>query len=224
MKSRNNIIKGLLILIYSMTLLFILVNSFSGRTEDHWTFFYTFTQQSNILVLIWFVALGSYLITGNDKLKFSKNRVLMTALTVYVSITYFIVALVLNPIYTGSFNPVSDGNELWLHHLTPFMAWIVFAIIPGEGELTVKKALASLIYPILYVVLNLIVGATTTYSNGDKAYAYDFINPTASGMYGGNILIFIIAITFLILVFSLFTVGLTKFKIFIDGTLEEQNN
>lgn len=221
MTKRKNVLTGFFILIYSLTLLFILINSLAGMNIDRWRFFYNFTQQSNILLLVWFVLLALYLITDNQKLKWTKNRILMTALTVYISITYFIVALVLDPIYAGNFNPVNGGGELWLHHLSPIAAWVVFAIVPGEGELTTKKALLSLIYPLVYVGLNLIIGATVTFAGGEPAYAYGFINPTASGMYGGNILIFIIAILALLLIFSLFTVGLAKFKLHIDKTIKE---
>lgn len=219
MQTRKNVITGYLILIYALTLLFVLINNFTGRSTEHWRFFYAFTQQSNIIALIWFSLLGVFLIKGTNKLSFTTNKIVMTAVTVYLSITYFIVALVLDPIYAGKFNPLSSGSELWLHHLTPIATWIILAIVPGKGELTIKKSLLTLIYPIAYVILNLIVGGTLRYENGDKAYAYGFINPDS---YGGNYLILLGVILGLLLVFGLFTVGLSKFKIYIDGLENEK--
>lgn len=213
MKTKKQVLTGMFILIYSLTLLFVLINSFTNRTEDHWRFFYNFTQQSNIMALAWFSLLGIHLITGNERLLFTRNRVLMVALAVYVSITYFIVALVLDPVYVGQFNPVKSGSELWLHHLTPFATWILLAIIPGVGSLTVKKSLLTLSYPLFYVILNLLVGSLVRFSDGNKAYAYGFINPDT---YGGNYFVFALVILGLILVFGLFTVALTKVKTKID--------
>lgn len=219
MRTKNNILKGYFILIYSITLLFVLINNFAARSSEHWRFFYAFTQQSNILALVWFVLLGIYLITGKEKLKFTTNNILMISLAVYLSITYFIVALVLDPIYLGKFNPLSSGSELWLHHLTPIVVWVLFAVIKGEGTISIKKSLLTLIYPLIYVVVNLIIGATVRYQNGDKAYAYGFINPDS---YGGNYFILLLVILGLLIVFSLFTVGLTKFKQYLNNLDNEK--
>lgn len=209
---KKELFLGYTAIIYSITLLFLLVSNFQGRSAEKWRFFYAFTQQSNILVLIWLVLFGVSSF-GFPKLnKKLRNKTLLTSLTVYMSITYFIVALVLDPIYTGAFNPLKNSNELWLHHLTPVVMWIYFFKVKGEGTLNIKKAPFTLIYPLIYVFLNLIIGATVTYENGNKAYAYDFINPNSYG----NIFIFILVIIGLLIVFSLFTIGLTKLKLHID--------
>lgn len=210
---KKDLFLGFSALIYSITLLFVLISNFSGRQTEHWRFFYAFTQQSNILVLIWLIMFGISVFVKTPLEKFVRNKVVMTSLTVYISITYFIVALVLDPIYTGAFNPVSSSSELWLHHLTPIVMWIMFFLVKGEGLLTIKRALASLIYPLIYVVLNLVIGSSVKYLDGSSAYAYGFINPES---YGGNYLILLVVIIVLLGIFSLFTVGLTKFKIYID--------
>ena len=219
MRTKKNVLTGYFILIYSITLLFVLINNFAARSSEHWRFFYAFTQQSNILALIWFVLVGVYLITGKERLKFTTNNIIMTALTVYISITYFIVALVLDPVYLGKFNPLSSGSELWLHHLTPIVVWILFAIIKGEGPLNIKNSLLALIYPLIYVVVNLVIGGTLRYENGDKAYAYGFINPDT---YGGNYFILLLVILGLLIVFTLFTIGLTKFKLYLNDLDKEK--
>lgn len=211
---KKELFLGYIALIYSITLLFVLISNFTGKYSEQWRFFYQFTQQSNILVLIWLVLFGVSVFVKTPFEKFVRNKIVMTSLTVYISITYFIVALVLDPVYTGAFEPLSSSSELWLHHLTPIMMWIMFFLVKGEGILTIKKSLLSLIYPLLYVVLNLIVGSTIKFLDGSSAYAYGFINPES---YGGNFLILLVVILVLLGIFSLFTVGLTKFKNYIDS-------
>ena len=212
-KNKKELFLGYFALIYAITLLFILINSFGSRTEDHWRFFYAFTQQSNILVLLWLVLFGLSAFGVKKLDTFVRNRVLMTGLTVYISITYFIVALVLNPIYKGMFNPVSNGGELWLHHLSPIITWIFFFLVKGEGKITNKSAFLTLVYPILYVIANLIIGETVKYADGTRAYAYDFISPHS---YGNNYFIFILVILTLLAIFSTFAVLLSKLKLYID--------
>lgn len=209
---KNELFLGFVSLVYSVTLLFVLISNFTNRSVDKWRFFYAFTQQSNLLVLVWLVLFGISVFKFPDLNKKIRNKTLMTSLTVYISITYFIVALVLDPIYTGKFNPLLSSSELWLHHLTPIVMWIMFFKVKGTSTIDVKKALLSLIYPLFYVVLNLIVGYTVTYDNGDMAFAYDFINPNSYN----NVFMLLVVITGLLVVFSLFTVGLTKFKLYID--------
>jgi|SRR5690625_3911424 len=212
MKKKENLFLGFSSLVYSVTLLFVLISNYTNRTVDKWRFFYAFTQQSNLLVLIWLILFGVSVFKFpklNEKIR---NKTLMTSLTVYISITYFIVALVLDPIYTGKFNPLLSSSELWLHNLTPIFMWIMFFKVKGTSTIDIKKALLSLIYPLAYVGLNLILGYTVTYDNGDMAFAYDFINPTGYS----NVFIFLLVVIGLLIVFSLFTVGLTKFKLYID--------
>lgn len=215
MNSKKQLFLGYISIIYSITLLFVLISNYTARTAEHWRFFYAFTQQSNILVLIWLLLFGISTFVKVPYEKIIRNKTLMISLTVYISITYFIVALVLDPIYLGKFNPTSSASELWLHHLTPIFMWIIFFLVPANSETTKKKALLSLIYPLIYVVLNLIIGSTVTYLDGSKAYAYGFINPNS---YNGNYFILLIVILGLLGVFSLFTLGLLKLKNKIDST------
>lgn len=213
MKKKREMLLGFFALVYSITLLFSLVNTFAGYTNDRWKFFYMFTNQSNILILIWLIMFGLTVFFKTPFEKFVRNKNTIISLTVYISITYFIVALVLSPIYRGEFNPVSDGGELWTHNLTAFVMWFMYFLVEGEGTSTIKQSLVSLVYPICYFMMNLIIGATVTYTSGKKAYAYGFINPET---YGGNYFILLIVILILLLIFSLFTVGLNKFKNYID--------
>lgn len=212
MKQKREILLAFSAIVYSITLLFVLVNSLAARTVDHWAFFYMFTQQSNILVLIWLIAYAIGVFKPTKLNNFVKNKVTMTSLAVYISITYFIVALVLSPIYKGEFNPAANAGELWMHHLTPFVMWFYFFLVKGTGIGSVKKSLLSLIYPIVYLAVNLVVGATVSYADGRPAYAYGFTNPNTYA----NIFGFVLFILALVGAFALFTVFLSKLKTYID--------
>lgn len=210
---KAKLFKGYMAIIYAMILLFFLVSNFTARTEEQWRFFYAFTQQSNIIVLIWLILFGINTFKPT-KFNFVRNKTLMVAITVYISITFFIVAFVLDPFFAGKFQPAKSTGELILHNLTPIVMWIYFFIVKGEGELNIKKTPLVLIYPLAYVVLNLVVGGTVKYLDGTSAYAYGFINPAS---YGGNYFLFIGALLGLILIFSLFSILLSKLKNKIDS-------
>lgn len=213
--SRQSLFLGFAALIYAMILLFCLISNFNGRSAEHWRFFYAFTQQSNILVLVWLILFGISCFAPLPALRFVYNKTLITALTVYISITFFIVAFILSPIYTGQWQPLSSTNEFLLHNMTPIVMWFYFFLVPGQGSLKSKHALLVLIYPIIYVAANLIIGANVTYISGDKAYAYGFINP---GIYP-NLFIFGLVIIALIAIFATFGLLLIKLKNKIDKTV-----
>lgn len=217
MQEKDERLKGFLALIYAMVLLFELINDLSLRTIEVWRFFYQFTQQSNILILIWLILYG---ITRFKSLKIKKhveNNTIVIGLTVFISITYFIVAFVLQPIYLGLSNPISNSGELLLHHLTPIVMWIFYFTTKTSGQISYKTNLLVLIYPLLYVGINLIVGSNVTYiAEQSPAYAYDFINPNSYS----NILIYLIVIAGLAAVFAIFTLLLTKFKKYLESDLQ----
>ena len=205
---KQKLFYGYVALIYSLFLLFHLISNFCGRTEEHWRFFYAFTQQSNILVLLWLAGYGLCAFSKRPIRRVFHNRILITALTVYISITFFIVALVLNPVYAGAWQPLSTSAEFLTHNMTPVVMWLYFFIVPGEGTLKAKHAGLVLIYPLLYVAANLLIGANVQYLNGQAAYAYGFINPNSYP----NLLVFAGVILGLVLVFVVFGLLLIKLK------------
>lgn len=210
MQDKNKIL-GFTALVYALLLCFVLVSNFAGRSSEHWAFFYAFTQQSNIIALIWLILFGvSRFKSFPDKFqKIIDHKLTLTAVTVYISITFFIVALVLDPIYTGSYQPLSSSFEFFLHNATPVLLWFYFFLVPGEGKLKYRYALYILIYPLLYVFLNLYLGFNVTYESGDPAFAYGFINPNS---YGGNYVVYVLVLLSLIAIFASFGVGLIHFK------------
>ncbi|MDY0277752.1 MAG: Pr6Pr family membrane protein [Acholeplasma sp.] len=211
---KNNVLKGLLASVYAMILLMVLISNFTSRTSESWRFFYAFTQQSNIIVLIWLV-LFSVNVFSPKRFKFVTNKTLMVAITTYISITFFIVTFILEPFYLGKFSPASSTGELFLHNLTPIVMWIYFFTVKTKDDLPLKKTPLVLIYPLIYVILNLIIGYTVTYEDGSMAFAYGFTNPNNYG----NIFMFIIAIIGLVIVFSLFSISLSKLKKWIDTNI-----
>lgn len=195
-------------IIYAMYLFFILLNNYCGRTVEHWRFFYAFTQQSNIIAMVWFLLFGISAFCGKPLYHVVRNKTVMTAVTVYMSITFFIVLFVLSPITQGKWNPFSSASEFITHNATTILMWLYFFLVKGTGESKARSCLYVLIYPFLYVIANIIIGETVVYLNGSKAYAYGFINPHSYG----NIGIYIGVLAGLILIFALFGLLLIKLK------------
>lgn len=211
---KQNLFRSYIALIYAMFLLFHLISSYCGIIQENWFFFYAFTNQSNIMVLLWLIGYGLCGFFNLPIRRFIHSRILITALTVYISITFFIVALLLTPIYAGAWQPLSSSGEFFTHNLTPLVMWIYFFIVPGEGVLKKKHAVLVLIYPILYLAANLFLGANVTYLSGRPAYAYDFINPNSYP----DLLMFTGVILGLVVIFAVFGFLLIAMKNRIEKT------
>ena len=173
-----------------------------------WRYFYMFTNQSNLLVLAWLVMYGIGCFVDGRFRRWSRNNTFMVAVTVYISITFLIVAFVLEPVYDGTFDPLAG---FFTHFSTPIIMWFFFFAVRGTGEVRYRKALFILIYPFCFVILNLIIGATVTGADGKGDYAYGFINPNTYP----NIAIFVLVIVALTLIFGSFGMLLIKFKKFL---------
>lgn len=210
--NRRELFLGYGAIIYGLYLLFILVNEFASRTQEHWRFFYAFTQQSNIIAMCWFLLFGISAFVGKPLYKAVRNKTVMTAINVYMSITFFIVLFVLNPVYKGRWHPFSSASEFMLHNATTIMVFLYFFLVEGNGESRNASCLYILIYPLLYVIANLIIGGNVLYLDGRAAYAYDFISPNSYG----NIGIYIGVLALLIAIFAIFGLLLIKLKRMID--------
>lgn len=221
LSKKQTLFLGYIAIIYAMFLLLNLVSDYCGREVEHWRFFYAFTQQSNILVMLWLFLLGidCFHTLPRPLHKIIQNQVIITALAVYISITFFIVAFVLNPVFSGAWDPLSSSSEFLHHNLTPIIMWLYFFLIKGEGGLKLRNALLILIYPIIYVGANLLIGANVHYLSGEAAYAYNFINPNKYT----NVFIYICVILGLILIFSIFGVLLIKLKKYVEKATAEKN-
>jgi len=212
--SKKEVLVGYFSLIYGFYLFFVLVSNYFDRSNDYWRFFYQFTQQSNIIVSLWLILLGLSTFFKWDRINhFVQQKIVIVAVTLYISITFLIVLFVLNPFYMGLWDPFSSTAEFMLHHASALVMWVLFFFVEGKGELIYKKIVFTLIYPLLYVILNLVVGYTTTYYTGEQAFAYGFINPNS---YNNNFLIYSFVLLVLVLIFGGFSIGLVKLKLYIN--------
>jgi hypothetical protein len=212
--SKKEVLVGYFSLIYGFYLFFVLISNYFDRSNDYWRFFYQFTQQSNIIVSLWLILLGLSTFFKWEKINlFLQQKIVIVAVTLYISITFLIVLFVLNPFYMGLWDPFSSTAEFMLHHASALVMWVLFFFIEGKGELTYRKIIFTLIYPLFYVILNLVVGYTTTYYTGEQAFAYGFINPNS---YNNNFLIYSFVLLVLVLIFGGFSIGLVKLKLYIN--------
>lgn len=214
---------GFAALVYALILFFVLLSSMSGgiisSTSDSWGFWYYFTNQSNIIVLVWLILFGIGTIKGGKAQKLAENNTVITAVTVYISITFFIVATVLEPFYSGKFEPL---NSLFLHFASAIVMWFFFFFVKGHGSQKYRQAFYMLIYPFVYLIVCQIVGHTTNFIDGKPAFPYAFINPSTYG----NVGVFIVVILLLIGIFGGFGVLLIKFRRFLTRyhqTLQDPN-
>jgi len=215
---KKEISKGVSALLYAILLFFVLVNSFINTDVDKWRYFYQFTQQTNILIFYWLLIYGLSKIRGKNS-KIATNKYVLLGLTMNATITFLIVAFVLRPFYIGAFNPIEDAGELFFHQLTPMLMLIFFYFVKPNKSYDIRHVPLVLIYPLIYLIINLIVGFSFNFSDGTKAFAYGFINP----LNYGNFLFFILAIIGLIIFFGLVSIGLAKFKNYIESIDELEN-
>ena len=144
-----------------------------------------FTNQTNLLVVIWLV-LAIIWSSDPNKMKKLMGKV-KGAITVYITVTFIIFAIVLSPLYHPS--GIEGIINLMLHYIIP-VAFIFDWIITEDNMYKWKFIPHWLIYPICYLVFALFHGATT----GD--FIYPFLNHGALGTSG-----LVISVTLLIFFF-----------------------
>jgi len=210
MSHKKELLLGFFALFYGFLLFLSLTTSFVNSDES-WRFFYYFTNQSNIMGLLWLGLFGVFTFKKHSKFKsFLQNKTLLLSITVYLSITYFIVIFVLSPFYKGTYEPLSSITELFHHNLTTFVMWFMFFAIPGTGiKPSFIRTLLVLIYPFVYMITTLIIGANITFKDGSPAYPYGFINPNT---YNNNCFLFIVIISALIGIFYSLSLLFVKLK------------
>jgi hypothetical protein len=180
-----------------------------------WQFFYYFTQQNNMLVVVWSLAFGLSSFLGWKKVyNFVSQRIVLIALTVYLTIVFIIVALNLNSIFTGEWLPFESSSEFIYHNFTSIYMWIMFFFIKGRGQVKPVSAWWILIYPFVYFLAHTVIGLTLTFRDGEPAFNYAFINPN---IYASTLYIPWVLLVFVLTgIFGVFGLGLIRFKNFID--------
>ena len=184
---RTRMVFGLIAAIYAVYLFLVLADSLceyltdtSPTAEPAWQFIYYFTNQSNTLILIWLVIFAvANLGTGRLAARAARlvTRGIAVGLTLYMLVVFIVVSCILNPFYTGAFEPVPTGAGLFVHVASPILTLTLYLLYPWAGRATWRTVLAWMGYLFFYVALANIVGATTFWRDGTRAYPYDFLNP-----------------------------------------------
>ena len=148
----------------------IITNSISGIT-----FLRMFTNDSNVFVDIYLILYAIGIFGSKPLYKFTHNEWLRGAITLYICVTGIIYFFVLLP-FSEMF-PMEKGIwfsnviNFWNHLITPvFFVGLWFQPVVFEKIPKVKYALYDLIFPILYFIVCIILGAK------DGFYPYPFLN------------------------------------------------
>lgn len=218
--------------IFSFLLFLVLINSLfmyikgiksainyeeDGKTvksvDPWWYYFVFFTYQSNYAVLIYFILyIISIFCPKYKKLySFTHNRFCISAITLYITITFLVVLALLDPIYNAEWDIVDAGV---CHSFCPIAMWFLYVFCPTNSKCTYswkKKELwidvgYLLIYPVLYLVLVLVLHATT-----GCRFPYGFLDYETNGI--GSFIGYFIG---LLICFSLLGIGLLFLKQQID--------
>lgn len=153
------------------------------------TLFSTYTIQSNLLVLIWLSI--ATIFQEKYKAHWFFNGIIHGAITLYITVTFIIFAILLAPLY----HPTGIGayTNLIVHYLVP-IAFITDTVLTEiKHEYSWKYIIFWLVYPIFYLILTLIRG----YITGDYIYPFLDLNSMGIGLF--VLWCFILSAVFLLL-------------------------
>ena len=173
---------GYFALLYGFVLFFLLIENLFWYIHNPdlpgWGFIYMFTNQANLLMMVWLLLFGfSHFFVFAKRLKnFTSHHMIVAAITLYISIVFLVVLFVLFPFYKAKFadHLINDGVMLFTHLLSVIIMFVFFFFIQtGAVRRAWLSAFFLLVYPLLFLILNFAIG----FSVGQ--FAYDFINPTS---------------------------------------------
>lgn len=151
----------------------IIVNRVVSVPETIFRFFSYFTINTNILVALCLTFIGAGIKTRMGR--FFSRPSAVTAITVYI----IIVGLVYNTILRSLWQP--QGLQMIvdeiLHSVTPVFFILFWVIFTPTEELKWKHAVSWLIYPFVYILYALLLGAIT------KFYPYIFVDVNRHGYF-----------------------------------------
>lgn len=130
-----------------------------------------FTIQSN---LIGIVALGTLAAHGASP-RPAWLEWLRGAATVYLTVTFVVVLLLLQNVDVGL---QLAWVDLVLHKLTPVVIVADWLLDPPRTRLSTRNALLWLVYPLVWLAYTLVRGAAVGW------YPYPFLDPAHAGSYG----------------------------------------
>lgn len=147
-----------------------------------------FTMQSNLLLAAVLMFLGGWGIAGHPKPGWAETA--RAACVTYIVLVGLVYAVLLAPLGAAGGVPVPWANTV-LHIVTPVYAVIDWVVAPERAPLPARTVAVILIYPVLWLTVVLIRGAT------DGWVPYPFLDP-ARGY--GQVAITVLAITLVVLV------------------------
>ena len=129
-------------------------------------FFSLFTIQSNLLASIVLIVASN---KSNQTIDYLRG---LATLTVMIAGLGFFLLL------GGVQDYLLITVNLILHYLSPIALLVMWLINPPSAEMPIKRTLSWLIYPFVYFIYSIIRGEIINW------YAYDFFNPSISGVSG----------------------------------------
>lgn len=149
----------------------LILNRVVSVPETIFRFFGYFTIDTNILVALCFTFI--FLKKDTPRGKFISKPSTVTAIVVYITIVGIVYNIILRPLWKP------QGLQMiideMLHSVTPVYFILFWVIFTPTKELKWKDAFSWLIYPILYMLYAIVLGAIT------KFYPYIFVDVSRHG-------------------------------------------
>jgi len=205
---------GFFALTYAVLLFLILiirivyVYTVCDRILPDWFVFYRFTYLTNYIVLAWLVVF-SICCLSKKELNIEKiltKRCVSVSLALYTFLLFiYFIAGVIGGIIAfdgeGARLVFNILRRLFTYVFTPIVMWVcIFALKKNEikKENKIKNSLIALIFPLVYFILNMVVGHTVYYGGGIRAFAYEVFDPS---LYSWRLFVLGIALTAVLLFF-----------------------
>jgi hypothetical protein len=165
----------------------------SAGTFDPTRFFAYFTIQSNLIG----VAAFAWLLASRSATRSRGLDLLRGAAVVYLIVTFFVVIFLLSG---ADVQLELAWVDFVLHKLFPVVVVLDWILDPPKTRLTPRDAILWLVYPIVWLVLTLIRGAS------DGWYPYPFLDPAGGGY--GPVAVTVVAITIGFLIVAAITAAI----------------
>jgi len=184
---------GIIALAAGLLLAFVLIDQIVDVAKvqpEIWAVFYFFTIHANIFALVWLVIFGvtRFIKKRTFLHKFADSQAVLTALALYMFITFFVMATLLTPIWDGRWVDGLTRHALWFHLIFPLVIMLFWFFLNHSKPPRFRSALYMLIYPIAYLGFNMILANTITPREWEYeiagntiqgGFAYPFINPSS---------------------------------------------
>ncbi|CAN5238259.1 Pr6Pr family membrane protein [soil metagenome] len=196
---------GLLRLVAGLAILAAIVGQFAHSAEratiNPFNFFGYFTIQSNIITMVAFLASAYFIFSRKKQPSWVISlRAVATTIIVIVGIVYN--TLLAGASLAGSFDLRWSSNIL--HIIIPIYALVDWVFFADRKKLPYNRLWIVLIYPVVWLVVILIRGAT------DGWVPYPFLNP-ATGY--ASVAAYCVAISVFTVLFGLVVFALSRVRI-----------